>query len=300
MRKLFTAFSLVALTVSSANAQVYLNEMLANPPGGDGSFEYFELRGTPSLSLSGYYLLSLEGEGSTGRGDVNQFFNLGSFALGANGYLVAFQSNSPYAPTVAGATVIQNSGSAGWGQANTALGSSVGHSSDGTQTDLENSATTILLANIGIGSAPTLSLDMDTDNDGLLDLPAGWSIVDSVGLLDGVGAAPTNFSYGVITFRVGGVGGSAYGNIVDVPGSGSSLYVGRKGESTGSTADDWFGSILSGSGGSFTFSSPTDSSYAGQSISTMNFGGPNPVPEPTTFVLLGLGLGAVLLCRSRR
>ena len=111
----------VAFAVSlSANAQVFINEILANPIGSDSSgtigLEYFELRGTPGLSLAGYYLLSLEGQiGSSGtaKGDINQYFDLGSFSLGANGYLIALQNMSPYSPTVAGATVMQNSGSQG-------------------------------------------------------------------------------------------------------------------------------------------------------------------------------------------
>ena len=44
--------------------QVWINEMLANPPGSDSTagvgLEYFELRGTPGLSLAGYYFISLE------------------------------------------------------------------------------------------------------------------------------------------------------------------------------------------------------------------------------------------------
>ena len=59
-----------------------------------------------------------------------------------------------------------------------------------------------------------------------------------------------------------------YGNIVDVPGAppttAGALYVGRRGESTGSTADDWFGAILNGSAGdplNITFASASDPFY---------------------------------------
>ena len=48
----------------------------------------------------------------------------------------------------------------------------------------------MMLINIGSGSAPTLTLDLDADDDGWLDtLPAGWSIVDSVGIIDGAATA---------------------------------------------------------------------------------------------------------------
>jgi hypothetical protein len=185
MKSTLYTIAVSAAVACSASGQVWLNEILTNPAGSDSTatvgMEYFELRGTPNMSLAGYFLLSLEGQGTTGRGDVNQYFDLGSFSIGANGYLIAVQYGSPYTPIVSGAYVVSNSVSQGWGQGNTATGTTAGHYSDGTQLDLENSATTILLVNIGSGGAPTLSLDLDTDNDGFLDLPEGWTLFDSVG-----------------------------------------------------------------------------------------------------------------------
>jgi hypothetical protein len=183
--------------------------------------------------------------------------------------------------------------------------STVGHSGDGTQVDLENSATTILLINKGSGSAPTLTLDVDSNDDGLLDLPTGWTLVDSVGIMDGASAAATDLSYGAVTLRAGGVGGSAYGNIVDVPGNltttAGTFLVGRKGESTGSTADDWFGAILTGSASdalNITLSSTSDPYYQGKKLPDMVFGGANPIPEPTSLALLGLGYLALFWRRK--
>ncbi len=259
------------------------------------------------MSLAGYYLLSLEGQIASNAGDINQFFDLGAFSLGANGYLFARQNFSLYTATAAGATVIQNTVGQGWGLTGA---STVGHSGDGTQVDLENSATTILLVNIGGGSAPTLTTDLDTDNNGLLDLPAAWSVVDSVGIMDAASALATDVSYGAITFRAAYpagtyLGTSAYGNIIDVPGapptSSGAFYVGRKGESTGSTADDWFGANLTGSASdplNITFASATDPYYQGQKLPDMVFGGLNPVPEPGSLGLLGAGLLALLLKRK--
>lgn len=308
MKQILTCLTAVSALVSAANAQVVINEVLANPYGSDSSastgYEFFELRGQANLSLSGYYLLSIEGQGTTLRGDVNQFFDLGAFSLGANGYLFARQNFSPYTTTAPGATVVQNTVSQGWG---TAATSTAGHSGDGTQVDLENSATTILLINKGAGAAPTLTLDMDANDDGLLELPAGWTLLDSVGLLDGVSAAATDYSYGAITFRAAipagtYLGGSALGNVIDVPGTSpttaGAFYVARKGESTGSTADDWFGANLSNSSTSPNLAFTTDPFYQGRPISDMVPGGLNPIPEPASLAFFGLGVLGVLLRRK--
>jgi len=313
MKRILTSLAVLALAASITNAQqVWINEVLTNPNGSDSTLtptttgnEHFELRGTPNMSLAGYSLLSIEGGGTTGRGDINQFFDLGSFSLGANGYLFARQNYSLYTATAPGATVIQNAAGQGWGLNGA---STVGHNHDGSQVDLENGTTTMMLINRGSGAAPTLTLDLDTNDDGWLDpLPAGWSIVDSVGIIEGsaTGGA-TDWSYGAVTLRVQGAaaGSSQYGNIVDIAGAppttSGAMWVGRKGESTGSTPDDWFGAILTGSASdplNITFSSVNDPVIQGLKLPDMVFGGAN-IPEPGTLALLGLGGLAIFLRRK--
>jgi len=312
MKRIITSLAVLALAASITHAQqVWINEVLTNPNGSDSTAttgnEHFELRGTPNMSLAGYYLLSIEGGGTTGRGDINQFFDLGSFSIGANGYLFARQNFSLYTATAPGATVIQNTAGQGWGLNGA---STVGHNHDGSQVDLENGTTTMMLINIGSGSAPALTLDLDPNDDGWLDpLPSGWSIVDSVGIIEGsaTGGA-TDFSYGAITLRVQGAaaGSSQYGNIVDIPGAppttAGAMWVGRRLESTGSSANDWIGAILTGSASdplNITFSSSNDPGIVGNKLPDMVFGGTN-IPEPGTLALLGLGSLALLLRRKTR
>jgi len=187
--------------------------------------------------------------------------------------------------------VIENSAGQGWGY--NSANSSVGCLADGTQVDLENGPTTILLVDIGAGIIPTNTLDLDTNNDGFLDLPEGWTVVDSVGIMDGQSpTATTESSYGAITFRAPGTNGlywgtCAYGNVIDVPGPmttpSGTFYVGRKGESTGSTSNDWVGSIVDGSAANptaYIFYSASDPSYTGMLISEMVYGGTNASAAP--------------------
>lgn len=302
MKRFVICLCAVVLGAGLAGAQVFISEVFPNPPGSDSTAtsgnEHFELRGPPGMSLTNYYLISVEGQGTgtPGKGDINQLFDLSAFSLGANGFLFARQFGSPYVNTEPGATVIQNTLGQGWGS--NAASSSVGCMADGTQVDLENSATTILLVYVAPGGVtPTNTLDLDTNNDGLLDLPAGWTVVDSVGIMDGANAAATDSSYGAITFRAPDVNGNylgtcAYGNIIDIPGplttSAGTFYVGRKGASTGSTSNDWMGAIVDGSASAplnYYFFSASDPGYNGRLLTDMVHGGTNALPDP--FGMLG-------------
>ena len=99
MKRILTSLATLVFVAFAANAAgpVYINEVVANGPGSDTGNEYFELRGTPNMALTGYYLIGVDGNGGTAPadwGDINQFFNLGAFSLGANGYLFAEQAAS--------------------------------------------------------------------------------------------------------------------------------------------------------------------------------------------------------------
>ncbi|HOX59929.1 MAG TPA: hypothetical protein P5205_21785 [Candidatus Paceibacterota bacterium] len=299
MKRTLTSLAILAVLAGAANAAgpVYINEVLPNGPGSDTGNEHFELRGPPNMALTGYYLIGVDGNGGTAPadwGDINQFFDLGAFSLGANGYLFAKQASSPFVVNDPQTTVIQNTGGTAWG---TAAGSTVGHRGDGDTTALENGPVTYLLVHIGSGSPPTLTLDLDTDNNGILELPAGWTVADSVGTSDGTTATSTDLLYGAINFRapyygtgMDGTyyGGSAYGNVIDVPPpayptSGGTFHIARKGTSTGTNSTDWVGTVIEGAAASplaFYSLTSSDASYTGMPLVDFVHGGENPGPAP--------------------
>ncbi len=297
MKKLLTSLAILTLVTSAAFAAgpVYINEVLSNPAGADAPNEYIELRGTPNMSLAGYCILSLEGQHNGApkyQGDIQAIFLLDNFSLGANGYLFLKQGSSQYTVTDPNTTVLANTdGNSGWGANGT---STVGYWCDTSGNDLENQASTILLVKVDAGAqGPLLTIDLDTNDDGTLELPAGWTIIDSVGIMDGAGASAVDLTYGAINFRVPGgpgetyVGTSMTGPVIDISGpmttTSGTFYVGRKGESTGSTANDWVGAIVEGTAASplaFAMYSASDPAYSGMKLSDMVYGGTNAIAAP--------------------
>lgn len=181
--------ALLALTAGTAPAQTppcgptqpFLSEILFNPSGTDNGFEALEITGPPGMSLAGYKVLVLEGDGTASahsavNGVVDQILDLGAFSLGANGLFLwrdgatTLNSGVPtvYLPGYAPATTV--------------------HVADFVP-DLENGANTFVL---GFGTAPALDADLDVDHNGALDLGAlaGFTVVDAVGFADrgGIGA----------------------------------------------------------------------------------------------------------------
>lgn len=286
--------TLVSLTAFAAGP-VYINEVLSNPPGSDTGNEYVELRGPPNMSLAGYCLLFLEGQhvgAPKYQGDIQNIFLLDNFTLGANGYLFLKQGGSKYTVTDPNTTVIANTdGQTGWGLNGT---STVGYWCDTSGGDIENQASTILLVKREPGSQePLLTTDLDTNDDGILELPTGWTIIDSVGIMDGNSASAADLTYGAINFRAPGgpgetyVGTSMTGPVIDIPGpmttTAGTFYLGRKGESAGSTTNDWVAAIVDGTAASplaFIMYSASDPAYSGMKLSDMGYGTTNAIAAP--------------------
>jgi autotransporter-associated beta strand protein len=245
---------LVGLAASAvARADVYINEIYFDPPGSlDGTSEYIELRGTPSASLSNYYLILLENENNADNtgdpGHIDSMFDLGTYSLGSNGFLTMRQKNTPYlgylAPA-AGTTDLVNTGTGfGWGNGATSSVHAAQETGGGV---IENSGfTAMLIRNNGTSNyAPYLGQDLDQGNNGL-DLAgsdvnswrSNWTILDSIGIHAEAGEAQYGRLYGNINF-----GPEATTNIepgATYVGVGFEIeYIGRWGDSTGQTASDW-------------------------------------------------------------
>lgn len=221
------------LLYNVAGASVYINEILLNPPGTDTPNEYIEIRGTPNYLLpDGTYLINIEGDANGNPGTIQNIFDLSSVCIGGNGFIVLLQKDSPYT-AAAGSTVLKNTGSgAGWGSDST---SSINHSGENSQTDLENPSSTFML--IQTPSKPTIGMDIDDDNDGLPDaqIYTNWVVLNSIGILDSSGAG--DIAYGLINYRANPAATSVFGRTLEINFTPS--YVGRLGNTIGNTENDW-------------------------------------------------------------
>src|SRR5438128_721445 len=117
-------FAVLWLACGPARADLFINEILFNPPGTDSPDEYIELRGTPNLVLPlGTYFVSVEGDTNRNPGTIKNVFDLSGRVVGGNGFLVLLQKNSLFVAQT-NATLLTNAGSGpGWGSGS---GSSVG------------------------------------------------------------------------------------------------------------------------------------------------------------------------------
>jgi hypothetical protein len=311
-------FSAIALIAPSASGQVLINEIFFNPGGGsvDLRDEFIEIRGASNASLANHYLLIIENErdsvGVGGAGEIDNIFNLNAFSLGSNGFLSLRQKYNRYAASqlVSGGTNLVNAGPdkagggpgafPGFGNA-AAEGSTIGASDLDQGTDapttgaIENSGFTAMLIRNDSGAAPVLGEDLDLGNDGL-DVPtgrAGWTILDSVGVLAEVDETEFGRLYGRVNY---GVNDTVFGfppgwqpNIE--PGAAFALvdyeveYIARWGNSTGFGVEDWHVSNLTDNAGSGSTGvggnvGPHDLRQSGDPHPTSD-GNPNtPAPQP--------------------
>jgi hypothetical protein len=138
-------------------APIQINEIRIDQGGADND-EYFELSGTAGTSLAGYFYLVL-GDGTGGSGVIETVVDLSTTSIPAGGYLLVAESTF----TLGGQIPDLNVGATGLNFEN---GDNVTH---------------LLVRNF----TGTNGQDLDTNNDGVLDITPWTEVVDSVGLLVG-------------------------------------------------------------------------------------------------------------------
>ena len=234
---------MAAVAHAFGTGPVYINELLFNPPGADAPNAFIELRGPPNYLLpAGVFFVAVNGATNSNAGAIENVIDLSGRALGGNGYLVILQKDNLYSPS-SNATVLVNTNSGpGYGSGAT---SSIRHRGSGGRTDLKHASVTFFLVQTALAPAP--GNDIDADNNGVPDGPdyASWSVMDSVGAIDGAG----EIGYGAVNFRrnASGVAGGVAVTVGFAP-----SYVARLDNSTDATAASWLaGDSLGGSAPSF-------------------------------------------------
>ncbi len=181
---------------TGARAQFWINEVFFNPPGPDDRpHEFVELRGPANRVLTNIYFLAIEGDADGNPGTVLNVFDLDGVRMGGNGLLVLAQNSNSFL-IHSNAVALINTNGPGFGD-----GGSSGthhHGKDG-RTDFESASITFML--VRAAKQPRPGDDIDGNDDGVPDGDefAGWTVFDSVGVLDSSGAGDR--VYGRINFR---------------------------------------------------------------------------------------------------
>lgn len=274
MKTKLLLFFAVLLVSQYSSAQFYLNEVMLDPPGTDTPHNYIEIRGAANASLANTYVVTIEGDGSSNVGRVDEVVNISTFSTGTNGYFVAAQTGNFYninSNAVVGLDLFSG--------------------------DVESQSHTIML--IQSATTPSTGDDIDTDDDGVADGSTftSWTVLDSVALLKDNDGSLEAYAYSQVVFLENNETTtptvfSPMGATVVVTDGTQFDYVGRIGDSTGSvlsadeTVSDWVGSDLPSSStpsvaGDFWVMSSSGTnlraypeSFEGSELN--HIGGPNP------------------------
>ena len=171
------------LNAAATVGNFVINEVAINPPGqDDGNFEYIEIRnaseGSSAASLQGLALLVIRSNDNAGvaaLGTVKEAWDLSTLTTGANGLLLLGNNYNagdiPWGSYIDPLTQLGDPGAPG--TQNPVRWSSMGDDDIGSSDGF-----TLLLVQNFTG---TIEQDLDTNNDGVLDLTPWTTIKDSVG-----------------------------------------------------------------------------------------------------------------------
>jgi hypothetical protein len=193
MRRMMPTLALAGIAALSSfagtsQAAIVLNELFINPPGTDGGQEFIELRSTTggTEAMTGLTLLMIEGDGTT-PGLIDQALSLNAFSTGTNGLFLWRDATS----------TIDTSSAAGVQGPATATNIVVADFNP----DIENGSNTYMIVS---GFTGALNNDLDTNDDGVLDVTPWTSIVDAIGLVENDGSANVSYAGAAGTFGPNG------------------------------------------------------------------------------------------------
>lgn len=161
-------------STSSDDNVLVINEYKANIPEDEHSKQYIELRGTPGMEIAETYLVVVDGDEDS-EGHVDYACNLSGVTVGDNG-LIILKNADEYNDVISSETTVIND----------PLIRTYDPDVDGDELEdgiLEHDAITYML--IRSSSEIQRGDDLDSDNDGALELPEGAEVIDSLGSLDG-------------------------------------------------------------------------------------------------------------------
>jgi len=171
------ALALLFGAVNQASAALVINEFVINPPGTDNGNEWVEIKGNASESVSGVWLLWIDGDsgGATGVGiTLNAVDLTAAGTVGTNGLLIIRDSATVMLPAPAGATTVFVNDFA---------------------PDIDQDSGTFLLVTAFTGTANLVTgSDIDTNDDGVSDATFWTTVLDSIGLIDNGGGAEFSFA----------------------------------------------------------------------------------------------------------
>lgn len=186
--------SMALLCTFFSHAQTIRSVLFDPPPQGnpDGPYEYVEIQWTPNTSLAGIWLIYIDGDGATNAGKVRDIRNLSSYSTGANGLLLVrntLNTSIILQPAPLAQTNVVYPDEFNW----------------------NNGSGTFLLIN---GTPPSNGTDLDTNNDGIIEVAIGFTVINAVSTFDNDGS--NDYTY------ADDFGGTV---IPDVPGTRSDGFV---------------------------------------------------------------------------
>ncbi|HUF62838.1 MAG TPA: hypothetical protein VMN36_12240 [Verrucomicrobiales bacterium] len=239
------AYNLAASRPSAAG-RILLNEIHANPPGGDSNYEFIEILATDlrAASTNDLTLVVIETSGQR-RGKVLENWSLDGLGSGSNGLLLL--GNNYTDPAQNPWTQIADPGTA-FGDPDGLGNGDIG----------PNESLTILLVQ---GYRGRVGLDLDANDDGTMDDPPPWTVIqgtndDLAGSIDSLGYRlwvdndpPPGGDWGTITYARADVSQVGY-----QPDNASRI----RGDVRSNLTAAWYGGDIAGN-------SPTSVNYSASS-----------------------------------